>query len=311
MTYRLAKWIIPVTQSEKMAINRIFTESETTDAHFLILWYIDKIRPYIYQIEKISSFEPDCYASSIVFFYGCILYTLHHPNWQNHIDAVVKYNVLYILVDHYIDNNADMDVVKEMHQLVADPYHHEPTDSILQVIVDVYRQLLKDYPHIQSLIIKLFAAEYTSSLVQKSSCHTEKTYQNIAHLKGGLTMEVMNAIVSGPRNSDSFDLGIIMQLLDDCLDVQSDTSKGINTIATYHLNRYDNLDLLWCNIAQRILRLPSKYTLFKIVYSYFAFYVPDRIPGFTSYLQSLTSDHNIFAIDASDILTTSIKQVVS
>jgi hypothetical protein len=82
-----------------------------------------------------------------------------------------------------------------------------------------------------------------------------------------------------------------MQLIDDSLDVYADKGNGIHTLATYDLETKGTLNELWIDIINRI----GRFTIFIILYTIFAVYIPDRLPqNYTNDLRSHTNSMNLF-----------------
>lgn len=315
------KWLPPILNEDKIAIMNILTGTEITFGTIMSRKYIELLRPYT-DILGISGTnnqprETDCVASGIVFFYCSLFYIMHFPDWGHHIHDILLYNVLYILVDHYIDDihvnpQLKAQAISQMHILITDPLSHESmvlVDPILKTIAIIYNQLITHCPSTQAIITKLFHAEITGLHIQKDNTSSRHTYYDIASQKGGYTVQVLQAIVNNnDLNVASFELGTIMQLLDDMLDVLSDKENGIHTIATHDLEHTGNLDILWMDVINKIYNLDSQFTVFKILYTAFAVYIPDRLPqNYSTELQSLTNPLNLFSgCDASALLVSHI-----
>lgn len=301
-----ARWLPPIEPHYKRIIynfiNSISQEEKFTTT--LLNIYVKNIYPYI-EVLGLSSKprKEDCAASGILFFYGCLFYIMHFPNWGNHIEDIFLYNILYILVDHYIDDiNVDSHtknkVIDQMYILVDNPKKHETMkliDPCLKVISIIYDKLLTKCPNIKPYIIKLFQAEIDGLLIQNNPSHNRETYYNIACLKGGYTMLVLQAIVG---NNDpyirraTFDLGVIIQLIDDSQDILIDTEKSIHTIATYDSATTSFLDNLWADIINRILNINGYFNIFKVLFMFVMMYLPDKNPS--TYSQKLRVETNKF-----------------
>lgn len=102
-----------------------------------------------------------------------------------------------------------------------------------------------------------------------------------------------------------------MQLIDDSVDVIADQRNGIHTIATHELKTTGTLDNLWIDIINRINSIDSRFTIFIILYTIFAVYIPDRLPEtYTAELRSYTNPMNLFdysyGCDGSSLLVDAI-----
>lgn len=315
-------WLPPITEADKVTIMDAITGSESTLGTPLLRKYIEMLEPYA-EILGLSGQnnrprEADCVASGIVFFYGCLFYIMHFPGWGAHIEDIFLYNLLYILVDHYIDDIRIDPTIKDiaisqMFILTTNPlsYRDMPlVDPILKTIAITHHKLITRCPSTKPLIIKLFKAEIEGLSIQKNANLDRKQYYDIALRKGGYTMEVLQQIVgdNDPTITEaSFQIGNIMQLIDDMIDSTSDKANGINTIATHDCDNKGLLDELWIDTLMRINSIDNRFTIFKILYSIFNVYIPDRLPEkFSDNIRTLTNKLNMFNCDGSCLLVNSI-----
>jgi len=316
------KWLPPIIEDDKNAVINILTGTEITFGIPLLRKYIEMLQPYT-KILGISGKnnkprEADCVASGIVFFYGCLFYIMHFPGWGNHIEDIFLYNLLYILVDHYIDDikvdpNTKNIAISQMFILIKDPLAYTDMsliDPILRTIAIVYHRLIIRCPSTKDSIIKLFNVEIEGLFIQKNNYFSREIYYDIALRKGGYTMQLLQNIVGNqdPTIAEaSFKLGGIMQLIDDLIDTLYDKENGINTIATYDLEHKGNLDDLWIDIMNRIDAIDSRFIIFKILYTIFAVYIPDRsLQNYTEELRKLTNPLNLFDFNGSTLLVETI-----
>jgi len=314
------KWLPIITSEDKNRVKEIMTGDEKTCGNILLRKYVELLRPYA-KIIGISGgtngpHEIDCVASGIVFFYGCLIYIMHFPKWGEHIEDIFLYNLLYILVDHYIDDvNIDSNIknksISQMFILVNDPLMYKKlklVDPVLKNIAKIYYRLITRCPKCKESIIKLFEAEIEGLYVQKTNNMRREDYYNIAAKKGGYTMEVLRDIMGyDGDNGETYKLGKIMQLIDDMLDVITDKTNGINTIATYDLENIGNLDTLWINIMDCIDDIGDTFTIFKLLYVLVMVYVPDRNKGtYTDRLRCSTNALNLFELNGSLMLVENI-----
>lgn len=303
------KWLPPVSLEDKRTMINALTGTDKTMASPLLRKYVELILPYK-EILGLSSVcvgerEVDCLASGMIFFYGCLCYIMHFPKWGQYIDCIFYYNLLYILVDHYIDDikvslDERMRAIEQMYLLIDNPTIHknlELVDPILGTIADIYSKLIFKCPNIKTTIRRLFESQIRGVKVQEETTHDRKKYYDIAMEKGGYTMQVVQDMISYDTSivDASFHIGTIMQLIDDIADVRSDSSKGINTIATYEMKTKGKLDDLWYDIMERIDKIDEKFVIFKILYTVFALYLPDRHRDlFDEELWKKTTEINVF-----------------
>lgn len=310
------RWLPNIDHDDKVKLNNILTGTEITSGTLLLRKYISLLKPYskILRIDH-NPREEDCIASGAVFFYGCLCYIMHFNNSGSHIEDILYYNILYILVDHYIDDIKVSSIVKhhaidQMFMLLHDPMCYKKlnlSDPSFELIAITYHKLISRCPAAKRSIIKLFQSEIDGLSIQNKSNHTRNVYYDIALRKGGETMEVLRSIVDNDDLSQAtYHLGTIVQLLDDMLDVNSDMKNNINTIATYDLINKGNLDELWTDTIYRINDIDPKFIIFKILFMFFAVYIPYRNENaFTSELVSVVKPMNLFELDASKLLVES------
>lgn len=324
------KWLPPIRLEDKVIIMEALTGPESTLGAPILKKYIEFIKPYT----EILGFsgkgkqprEDDCAASGIVFFYGCLFYIMHFPNWGQYIEDILLYNLLYMLVDHYIDDikvasSTKEEAIFQMSVLIIDPLAHQRMnliDPVLKNIAIIYHRLITRRPATKNSIIKLFKAEIEGLNIQKSDSLTREEYYQIALKKGGYTMQVVQDMIpsSGNYENCAFHIGTIMQLIDDSIDVIADQNKGIYTIATYELKTEGNLNKLWFDIIDRIDSIDAEFTIFKMLYSLFAVYLPDRQRElFTKELWSKTTLMNLFdytyGCDGAILLVQAIKNEIN
>jgi hypothetical protein len=316
------KWLPPITEEDKITVMNALTGTETTFGMPLLRKYIELLRPYTEILgltgKNNKPREADCVASGIVFFYGCLFYIMHFPGWGKHIEDIFLYNLLYILVDHYIDDikvdpNMKDIAISQMFILIIDPlaYLNIPLiDPVLKTIAMTYHRLITRCPSTKDPIIKLFKAEIEGLTIQHDSSLIREKYYDIALRKGGYTMQVLQYIVGNtdPTIAEaSFHIGTIMQLIDDLIDSAADEANDINTIATYIFKNEQILDELWIDIMKRIDNIDSRFTIFKILYTIFAVYIPDRLSDrFSKELTLLTNPINLFDCNGSNLLVEAI-----
>ena len=318
------RWTLLFSDNDKQIFMNSISQIDTILSDMYLDHYVEFVYSYAkdLRIDTNTMRENDCLASGIIFFYGCLLYIMHFPDWHNYIESIYWYNILYLLVDHYIDDNSIDEEVKkiaitQMSIIIKNPSlvtTINVVDPILLTIANVYQKLITKHPATKKSIIQLFQAEIEGLDIQNNPACTEKEYYDIATKKGGYTMLVLYDIVSN-TNEDlknaSYHIGTIMQLIDDGIDVLADKNKNINTIATYYLNDKKNLDDLWFHLIRLIDDIHPYFMSYKAVYMFFAVYIPDRLAEcYSKQLRAQTTTRNIFdynyGCDASKILSSNI-----
>jgi hypothetical protein len=297
------KWLPPITEDDKTSIWEAIHLGTPWGTGF-IRNYVEKIYPYLDSIRDKSRLV-ETLVSGCAFYYASLLFIMHYPNWASYQRGAFLLNVLYILVDHYIDSiditqATKQQALSQMYFILGNPAAIdtiEVIDDSLYTITKVYVEFIQLHPSAQGALFELFNQEATGMIVQASDRCSRETYMTIAEKKGGCTLNVLHSIVTGStrQSNEVYEIGVCMQLLDDMLDVTDDIANKINTIATHDLQHDGHLDLLWTDTMRRILMLDSKFVIFIIVYTMLAMYIPGRVPSaFSENLRMYTSLFNLF-----------------
>lgn len=287
-----------------------------------------------YNLPDEKTSPPDMLASGMVFFYGCMMFLMHNENWHHHIDALVQYSLLYMMVDNYIDSTSFSPIVLHQMQQILNREEMTTDDPLLVSIREVYYKLTDSYPESTHFLKKLFFSEIAGLKIQKNSSLSEEEYFKIACEKGGNTFLVLYSflhpefgtkehnkdfysIILAKKNGDdvlsigesAYFLGALMQLIDDSLDVEQDRDNGVFTVATFHYEKNGSIDQLWKSITDLVLKIDSPFMSFKLAYSLLMVYIPGRVPNFYSQdLLSWTALRNPFPnADCSQFIVSSIR----
>ncbi len=319
---QLKKWLPPSPPFLKKLMSHILNDKEPSIGTFVLRKYIQFIKSYLPTIcdTHDQNVAAKNISSGLGFFCGSMVYILHFENSFEHIEDICLYNILYILVDNYIDD-AQLDRVERkkgiqlMYSLLEDPFQNlESHHSFFNIIAKVYRQMITRCPQVKNKMYKLFQTEIDGLKIQDNGDLTRDEYYNIAIKKGIYTIDVLRKITGSTCKKikeASRNLGVITQLLDDSLDVFDDQRNGIHTIATYEKKNHATLDALWMDIAKRINDIPPNFNVFKLIYGAFAVYLPDRQSEiYSKNIRNMTTSHNLFdykcGCDAENLLITTI-----
>jgi hypothetical protein len=284
------KWILLENIIGKCDIGNIFYKK-----------YVESILPYI----DITKLDDERYIHNIgtgyLFYYGCIIYVVHFKQWGNCLKSIGLFNNLYMMVDHYIDDmflseKVKRDTLSKMKSLLVDP--RSEVDKHLQIIGSMYSQLVMAHPSCKAYMIQLFNVEIESMHIQSNDMHDRDVYYQIALKKGGYTVQVLNTFVnsSDDVNSDdiAYDIGAIVQLIDDSFDLFQDIKDSIHTVATHDYHKHGNLDLLWYDIIHRTHHLSPRFFLFKVIFFNIAFYLVINSPQlYSENIKQYTKNINI------------------
>lgn len=311
------KWVIPVeiTETEKQNIHNIYTNHCNNNNKYPYLFkyvddFVDKLLPYA----EALGISKDCnnlrdktsIASSILLYYGSLVYKYHFNSPNSALDDLYEYTILYILMDQYIDDINLNDSIKDiaiiqMTLLINDPYKYKDLqliDPILKHMTIIYIRLMDKYPNIKQSIINIFMAQIKGHKKQKLKTLDREDYYTVAAQKGGYTIQVLIhffMINEEKHIKDSFDMGVIVQLIDDCADVKEDRINNIYTTSLYDLDKKGYLDDIFIDIMEKINNLDNKYNVIKILLTYNLLMVVSKNPVlYSSRLKQLIEPYNLF-----------------
>jgi hypothetical protein len=275
--------------------------------------YFEYMYPYLKCLEnhKLQK-DKSVFASGFIFFIGGLCIVMHYENWGNYIEAICWYNTLYLLFDFYIDSEyiPELDklilieilrvTLKEKDKVWSMDEINELNDPVISTLYETYWKLIEKYPNTKYFLQKIFKVQKRSYFLSKENKNvTQEDLYTIAVEKGGYTMMVFYAIVGEERREiiDTFyNLGVLMQLLDDFMDMEKDKKIGIETYATYCLSKKE-LSSYWYTISKQILAIHPFFTLFKIIYSILLLYISCCIVPYLELNQPIydfCSNYNIF-----------------
>ena len=323
----IERWCLVVSDHQRSVFISLLHSTDSLGLNGLFHYFIDRIQPYRTALRLDSADGPresDCLASGIVFFYGCIMYVMHFPGWGRHIEALFLYSMLYLLVDHLLDDQS-LDQISRKHivfQLRQILTNRDESDSELHpelvVISATINKLVAIAPAISKPLLEIFEAEVAGIALQSNGNSSRLNYRDIAYRKGALTMAVVQAIVgdfSIEVSNATSTIGALMQLIDDSIDVYQDKSHNIHTIATHDLENqnFGSLDNLWFETVELIRTLPPRFRLFTMLYSSLIVYIPGRHPAaYSKEIRDQVWKHNIFgAVDGAGLLAQVLTRLVT
>lgn len=207
------------------------------------------------------------------------------------IDLAWSFSLLYMKVDYFLDSDlpliAKKPVIEKMKRLVIDPEACE-VPSPMRSLVATYKSIIEKRPQSKDALVKLFTVELETSQAERSSDLTRSQYLEMAERKGGFTTLAISSMFGNSEDDGVYEVGCILQLLDDMMDVHKDMKSGINTIATYDLKRRGTLDILAAFTAYRISKLSRRYTIFRILLMQILTHVISKEHRFSRLLQRRT-----------------------
>jgi hypothetical protein len=323
----LKKWIPELTSEEKCKISDNLDLNKIPDklkACFKVylpyeMYFLKYMKPYIHLLtlkkhspvennfqgsEYYDPYSENPVISSYVAFMISLIYIMHFPNWKQYLEAISCYSLIYILVDNYID---DIDInhinkgefISQIYKLMDNP--GATGDVIDQRLIhcgDLYNKIITKYPRSKTGFLKSFKREIKGMKLQSKNKSSRKKYYNNCIKKGGYFSCILHYIVSGSKYSDTFDIGSLIQLMDDCTDVINDMKNGHYSIGTYEYIKNGNLDNLWIDMVNRIQLLDSKYTIIKFLFSLTSVWMVATMPYYYSdYLKEKLKSISPFILD--------------
>lgn len=130
-------------------------------------------------------------------------------------------------------------------------------DGVLKIMKEIAEESPQSIPH----FYKLFQVEVESVKVQSSPPRSRDEYLISSEKKGMYTTAVIQSLLGGEITEDILNLGAIIQLIDDIIDIDEDREESINTIATHD----KELDKLICHISGMICGLSASYSYVKVL----------------------------------------------
>lgn len=316
--YRLLRRrIVPLPEVEILKANRwLLEQKEQLEGILprLCELYVTRVGPYAGELGLVSDSgietNPNSpHSGELLFsgfqnFYGLVLVSacLECIPTEERLDLMFDYILLYLYVDHYLDDQRQpgaqkMATLKAMFELVRDPNCRAPP-ARMQGLVSAYRRILEQAPEAHARLVSVFETEVVGTIFQGLPCKiraqqnpgptarvqsgpSREEYLFMCELKGARTALGAHAILHADDPQwrlDLYRIGACVQLLDDMHDVDIDTQAGINTIATYEVQRCGNLDILMYYTLERIESVSTKFNLVKTLLAHLATYVVDASP---------------------------------
>lgn len=318
------RWLCLVTPAQQ--IDFVDSLYSSGDLSQLFYHWVELFKPHLvkYQLLRREGWPADLLASGFLFFYGCCFYLFCLvSDIIPYIESVVDYTLLYMLVDNYLDSQVLTETaISEMKQVLTDD-EFEPTEKYVREIREVYLRLCAKHSQVKARLIDLFSIEVAGLAVQNNSQCSYDQYLKMGLSKGAATFPVVAAFLSeaeirgiqcSTRIQDlTRDLGAIMQLLDDMLDIEQDQNNQCHTVMTNWITNHDNLDELWWHMLSMIEQLSPPFAIWGWIYSLILVYLPMRNPQyFSEQLRQLANKYNPLAFcNGSEILLSELTHALN
>lgn len=238
-----------------------------------------------------------------------LIYIMHFPNWTQYLEAISCYSIIYILVDNYID---DIDInhgnkeefINQIYELLADPISLNDkngtkiTDPRLIQCGNLYSKIITKFPRSIKGFLISFKHEIDGLKIQSKNNLSRESYYNNCIKKGGKYATIIHYLVAESDYHATFDIGSVIQLMDDCTDVINDIKNGHYTIGTYEYIKNGNIDNLWIDMVNRIHLLDPKFTIIKFVFSLATVWIVATMPYcYSDLLKEKLKDITPFILD--------------
>ena len=282
--------------------------------------FIYKLLPHADAFNLSDKSSGELLSSGLICFCGALLFSMCKFTEIRKLDSIFDLTLLYMLVDHYLDNiqidsQSKKATISKMLLLLENPELSGTEDKFLTEIVETYNRLRENCPTSHSWLKKVFLAEVEGVKIQSNATLDRATYLKIAEKKGGLTSVAIQSLYSNEIADHDYDLGACIQLIDDMLDVHVDIKNDINTIATHDLQTIGSLDELLYYTIDKVYNLPSVFNAYKPIMMGVILYLVSKNEVFSPiivwYMQPLILADYAKGLDAMQLLNTIINHKLS
>lgn len=183
--------------------------------------------------------------------------TMSKKDLDNMLQSVKPYIILYIVVDHTLDN--DNTVFPVFKQQMAKLIRGEPVDTNVKSVkcaCSLMDDIMRTNPKSTPYLLNVAKVEFDSVKLQKSKHDTLK----MCYDKGSASTVAGCAIMNQGVIFPGADLiGQIGQLFDDIVDIEEDKNSGICTFVTESLDKYQHIDNVVEVMGNLVAQLPDSY----------------------------------------------------
>ena len=257
----LEKWLFP-KNTPNVTLDTLYLQLKNNDFTPVIKAFTDRLETIPYSFSKSEQ------VSGSICFFGGVFTSLLNYGYIENIEGLFTFALCYMLIDHFLDDNTINPEEKDkcMKEIYLFMSTGEKCDNkLINAAADRYLKLVKEVPECQEYIMKLFKSELEGAKVQSSNKSDREIYLRIAEEKGGLTAAVIGSIIglnSEKEKEEAYDLGQILQLIDDQLDYKDDCTLNIYTLARYDMD-HENLDEYVKYTIMKTGELTNVYNFFK------------------------------------------------
>jgi len=263
------------------------------------------------RIKKLDyGFMDSAITSGATCFFGSLIMSICQLGYIKNIDELFTFAACYILTDHYIDDNTVpmKEKIKTINQIDTFINNITPNASdlsnennigieseIIKVVAKNYISMINKIPSSEKHLKEMFQVEVKTMFFQTNPNLNRQDYLYISEWKGGLFCIAIQSLLELEITQAEYEIGAVIQLVDEVHDIDDDIQLGINTIATYDYKTYGNLDKLLDYIINKIDNLNSKYNLFKpLLYSALILAVKNHEAKYTQPTINLINNFNYY-----------------
>lgn len=237
-------------------------------------------------------------SAAIVLYSMVALPSIEKFETIRNVDQLISYIMIYILADELIDGpsidkNDKIVLLQHIKLFIKDPKHPSLDnfdDKHFSYLRQRFNHIVDTIPRSQPYLLTHFITEIEAHKLQKNSNLEEDEYLHICEMKGGNCAKAIFSIIDLPVDDECYEVGCLIQLCDDLLDIDEDLHSGIHTIVTYTLLKYGNLDILVHSILNRIDTISNTYCILK--------------PWFTGFIIcSINSNPEYYSTDFKTLVT--------
>jgi len=261
----------------------LYTEFLLSTLGQLFEEFIAGLEPYERYLKDMYDKEPDMLNTGFLFFLFALVYCRLHDIHDAHTEDFFVYTLLYMLGDNYMDNyDVDVDELKRIINCCYVPASPscDGKDNNKSILVEISRlcnKLYVRYPGIDVLMKNLLYEQIKSTKIQKHSDLDLDIYLQNARNKGNCVARVYHHMFSFPYQDD---VGYVMQLIDDTLDMHLDREHGITTYCSKMYDMHHNLDNIIDTSLEIVLNM--KDPVYKVILLSILFAVPQLHPEYFS-----------------------------
>jgi len=279
----LQRWGILLTPGEKRRFEEYIVSSNISRTTQLIsVRYLTQVKT---KCEWILEYELVLTSGFMYYITGSLLLLseyenlmkIHGNNSLSTLECrVFKITMICLIIDHIIDTSDSrcrLTLKNNVIGLLSGIVDVNEVDFKLASAFHLLKELLNEVPNIKNVIMESFISEF-ESCKQENPDITLDELKEIETNKGSkmyqlliVSLEINDFFLEGKNKGESLsqNLGLLLQLYDDIIDIEEDTKNGINTMVTHVFKNKGNINEIIILMLELVDTLPSSYWSFKIL----------------------------------------------